>query len=198
MRSRPKGSRMRCQDHYMPWRTWKYSPWPPRYWDGANIKACLHAPLLVHQTAGGKYSNAKTYNCTTQHVMHYVCVHVGCAWPLWPIGSLSGPSHLMGPPSGVPHLHGSGWGVSGVSGVSGFGGRVCVRGVRLFICGGGEFGLFLARPGLFPAPLGLLEGGEEEGAGHLVEGGAGQVFHPNGTVLRPWTPRTVPFSTPVG
>ena len=91
----------------------------------------------------------------------------------------------MGPRSGVPHLHGSGWGVSGVSGVSGFGGRVRVWGVRLFVCGGGGFGLFLARPGLFPVPLGLLEGGEEEGAGHLVEGCAARVFHPNGTVLLP-------------
>ena len=92
----------------------------------------------------------------------------------------------MGPRHGVPHLRGSGWGVSGVSGVSGFGGRVCVRGVRRFVCGGGGFGLLLARrPGLFPVPLGLLEGGEEEGAVHLVEGGSAQVFHPNGTVLPP-------------
>ena len=95
----------------------------------------------------------------------------------------------MGPRHGVPHLRGSGWGVSGVSGVSwvsGFGGRVCVRGVRRFVCGGGGFGILLARrPGLFPVPLGLLEGGEEEGAVHLVEGGAARVFHPNGTVLPP-------------
>ena len=34
-------------------------------------------------------------------------------------------------------------------------------------------------------PLGLLEGGEEEGPGHLVEGGAARVFHPNSTVLPP-------------
>ena len=34
-------------------------------------------------------------------------------------------------------------------------------------------------------PLGLLGGGEEEGAVHLVEGGAARVFHPNGTVLPP-------------
>ena len=95
----------------------------------------------------------------------------------------------MGPRSGLPHLRGSGWGFSGVSGVSwvsGFGGRVCVRGVRLFVCGGRGLGLFLAcPPGLFPVPLGLLEGGEEEGPGHLVEGGAARVFHPNGTVPPP-------------
>ena len=62
-------------------------------------------------------------------------VHGHCG----PTGSLSGPSYLVGPRSGVPHLCGSGWGVSGVSGVSwvsGFGGRVCVRGVRRFVCGG--------------------------------------------------------------
>ena len=95
----------------------------------------------------------------------------------------------MGPRSGVPHLRGSGWGVSGVSGVSwvsGFGGRICVRGVGRFVCGGGGFGLLLAHPpGLFPVPLGPLEGGEEEGPGHLVEGGAARVLHPNGTVLPP-------------
>ena len=95
----------------------------------------------------------------------------------------------MGSRSGVPHFRGSGWGVSGVSGVSwvcGFGGRVCVRGVRRFVCGGGGFGLLLARPpGLFPVPLGLLEGREEEGAVHFVEGGAARVFHPNRTVLLP-------------
>ena len=95
----------------------------------------------------------------------------------------------MGPRSGVPHLRGSGWGVRGVSGVSwvsGFGGRVCVRGVRRFVCGGGGFGLLLARPpSLFPVPLRLLEGGEEEGPGHPVEGGAVRVFRPNGSVLPP-------------
>ena len=95
----------------------------------------------------------------------------------------------MGPRSGVPHLRGSGWGVSGVSGVSwvsGFGGRVCVRGVRRFVCGGGGFGLLLAhRLGLFPVPLGLLGDGGEEEAAHLIEGGAARLFHPNGTVLRP-------------
>ena len=121
--------------------------------------------------------------------MHYVRVYVCCPWPLWPIGSLSWPSYLMGPRSGVPHLRGSGWGVSGVTGigwVSGFGSRVCVRGVRRFVCGGGGFGLPLARPpGLFPVSLGLLEGGEEAGLGHLVEGRAARVFHPNGTVLPP-------------
>ena len=105
--------------------------------------------------------------------MHHVCVYVCCPWPLWPLGSLSGPSYLVGPRSGVPHLRGFGWGVSGVSGVSwvsGFGGRVCVRGVRRFVLGGGGFGLLLAlRPGLFPVPLGLLGGGEEEGAVHLIE-----------------------------
>ena len=46
-------------------------------------------------------------------------------------------------------------------------------------------GLFLARPGLVPVPLSLLGGGEEEGLGHLAEGGAAQVFHPNGTILPP-------------
>ena len=76
--------------------------------------------------------------------------------------------------------------VSGVSWVSGFGGTVCVPRVRRFVFGGGGFGLLLARPpGLCPVLLGLLEGGEEEGPGHLVEGGAAQVFHPNGTVLPP-------------
>ena len=88
----------------------------------------------------------------------------------------------MGPRSGVPYLHGSGWGVSGVSGVSGLGGSVRVRGVSVFVCWGRGFGLFLARPGLFPVPLGLLGGGEEEVPGHLVEGGAARVFHPNGTI----------------
>ena len=59
-------------------------------------------------------------------------------------------------------------------------------GFRRFVCGGRGFGLLLARhPGLFPVPLGLLEGGEEEGPGHLVEGGAARLFHPNGTVLPP-------------
>ena len=29
--------------------------------------------------------------------MHYGCVYVCCPWPLWPIGSLPGPSYLMGP-----------------------------------------------------------------------------------------------------
>ena len=91
----------------------------------------------------------------------------------------------MGPRSGVPHLRGSGWLVSGVSGVRGFCGRVRVRGVSLFVCGGGGFGLFLARPGLFPVPLGLLGVGEEEGPSHFVEGGAARVFHANGTVLPP-------------
>ena len=116
-----------------------------------------------------------------------MCVYVSCPWPLWPLGSLSGPSYLVGPRSGVPHLCGSGWGVSGVSWVSGFGGRVCVRGVRRFVCGHGGFGLLLALflLGLFAVPLGLLRGGEEEGAVHLVEGGAARVFHPNGTVLPP-------------
>ena len=115
-----------------------------------------------------------------------MCAYVYCPWPLWPIGSLSGPSYLMGPRSGVPHLRGSGWGVSGVRWVSGFGGGVCVRGVRRFVCGGEGFGLLLAHPpGLLPVPLGLLEGGEEEGPSHLVEGGAARVFHPNGTVLPP-------------
>ena len=77
-------------------------------------------------------------------------------------------------------------GVSGVSWVSGFGGRVCVRGVRRFVCGAGGFGLLLAlRPGLFPLTLGLLGGGEEEGAVHLIEGDAARVFHPNRTVLPP-------------
>ena len=121
--------------------------------------------------------------------MHHVCVYVSCTWPLWPLGSLSGPSYLVGPRSGVPHLCGSRGGVSGVSEVSwvsGFDGRVCVRGVRRFVCGGGGFGLLWPRrPGLFPVPLGLLGGGEEEGAVHLVEGGAARVFHPNGTVLPP-------------
>ena len=121
--------------------------------------------------------------------MHHVCVYVSCPWPLWPLGSLSGASYLVGPRSGVPHLCGSGWGIIGVSGVSwvsGFGGRVCVWGVRRFVCGDGGFGLLWAlRPGLFPVPLGLLGGGEEEGAVHLVEGGAARVFHPNGTVLPP-------------
>ena len=88
----------------------------------------------------------------------------------------------MGPRNGVPRLRGSG---RGVSGVTGFGGRVLVRGVSLFVCGGGGFGFFLARPGLFPVPLGLLGGGEEEVPGHLVEGGAARVFHPNGTILPP-------------
>ena len=114
--------------------------------------------------------------------MHHVCVHACCAWPLWPIGSLCGPSHLMRPRNGVARLRGSGWGVSWVSG---FGGRVRVRGVSLFVCWGGGFGLFLARPDFFPAPLGVLEGGEEEVTGHLVEGGAARVFHPNGTILPP-------------
>ena len=95
----------------------------------------------------------------------------------------------MGYRGGVPHLRGSGWGASGVSGVSwvnGFGGRVCVRGVRHFVSGGGGFGLLLARPpGLFLVPLGLLEGGEEVGPGDLAEDGAARVFHPNGTVLPP-------------
>ena len=114
--------------------------------------------------------------------MHHVCVHACCAWALWPTGSLCGPSHLMGPCNGVRRLRGSGWGVSGVSW---FGGRVRGRGVSLFVCGGGEFGLFLARAGLFPVPIGLLEGGEEEVPGHLVEGGAARVFHPNGTIPPP-------------
>ena len=111
-----------------------------------------------------------------------MCVYVSCPWPLWPLGSV--PSYLVGPRSGVPHLCGSGWGVSGVSGVSwvsGFGGRVCFRGVRRFLCAGGDLGLLWAlRPGLFPVPLGLLVGGEEEGAVHLVEAGAARVLHPNG------------------
>ena len=47
------------------------------------------------------------------------------------------------------------------------------------------YGLFLARAGLVPVPLGLLGGGEEEGPGHLVEGGAAQAFQPNGTMLPP-------------
>ena len=85
----------------------------------------------------------------------------------------------MGPRKGVPRLCGSGWGVSGVSG---FGGRVRVPEVS---CGGKGWGLFLARPGLFPVPRGLLGGGEEKVPGHLVEGGAARVFHPNGTTLPP-------------
>ena len=92
------------------------------------------------------------------------------------------PSHLMGPRNGVPHLCGSGWGVSGVSE---FGGRGRVRGINLFVCGGGGFGSFLARPGLFQVPLGLLGGGEEEVPGHIAEDGAAWVFHPNGTMLPP-------------
>ena len=88
----------------------------------------------------------------------------------------------MGPRDGVPHLRVSGWGVSGVSG---FGDRVRIRGVSLFFCGGRGVGLFLAPPGLFPVPLGLLGGGAEEVPSHLVEGSATRVFHPNGTNLLP-------------
>ena len=65
----------------------------------------------------------------------------------------------MRPCNGVPHLRGSGWGVSGVTG---FGGRVRVREVSPFDCEGGAFGLFLARPGLFPVPLGLLVAAEDD------------------------------------
>ena len=81
----------------------------------------------------------------------------------------------MGPRNGVPCLRGS---ARGVSGVTRFGGWGRVRGVSIFVCGGGGFGLFLARPR-------LLGGGEEEGPGHLVQGGAARVFHPNGTILPP-------------
>ena len=115
-----------------------------------------------------------------------MCVYVSCPWPLWPLGSLSGPSYLVAPCSGVPHLRGSGWGVDGVSGVSwvsGFGGRVCAWEVRRFVRFGLSLALFLL--GLFAVPLGLLGAGVEEGAVDLVEGGAARVFHPKGTVLPP-------------
>ena len=48
---------------------------------------------------------------------------------------------------------------------------------------GRGFGLFPAQPGLVPVPLGLLGCGEEEGPGHLVEGGAARLFYPYGTIF---------------
>ena len=79
----------------------------------------------------------------------------------------------------------SSWVRIGVSGVSGFDGWVRVPGASLFICGGGGFGLFLHRPRLVPVLLGLLVGGEEEGPGHLVKGGAARILDPNGTIFPP-------------
>ena len=50
---------MHYEDRYKQWNKWKYSLWPPKHWDVADILACLYATPLVHQKGGGKYSNAK-------------------------------------------------------------------------------------------------------------------------------------------
>ena len=98
-----------------------------------------------------------------------------------PLGPYAGP-HTSWDPVMASHVFvGPDGGLAGLVGsVVGFG----FRGLVSSFVGAGVWA-FLARPGLVPVPLGLLGGGEEEGAGHLVEGGAARVFHPNGTILPP-------------
>ena len=88
-------------------------------------------------------------------------------------------------------------GVSGVSGASGFGGRVRVRGVSSFV-GAGVWGFAL------PARASSRYRSASSGVGKRTGGATSSRVVPpgystqTGSYFRPWIPRTVPLSSPVG
>ena len=107
--------------------------------------------------------------CVFMYVVHGHC---------GPLGPYPGPhtagdrvvgSHIFADPDG------------GLVGLVGSVVAIVLGGLDSSFVGAGGLCFFLPAR----ASSGYLEGGEEEGAGHLVECGAARVFHPNGTIRPP-------------